>query len=1143
MSIVDKVKNSYGPVEGGERECELGPEGFASESEHVNITRTDDMAVSTLTGGEATMPEFGINKESDLTCLPCEGSNTNVETQHDISSSVGHSFSWFKLKQCIAAHKNEYPIGTRLSKERFTWAGVEETATSVRLALIDHLQHANSFQTRPTMQRLRGEILKAADHWANTPAAVWQNESLVYARLNLNNKEIYIGSTNNWGERFREHQRETMKHYKGACKGCGMHHAYKRQGKLHPAEWIMVPLQFSNKIDLLQNEKRQIYKHRSNLNSEIYGGKARDNHNARRSRMRKRGKPSGAAQAMGGASTPAPTVYKLTSDDAFTSSSLTGLMSYLECYEYGKGKEGVISWERHRESDKTNWKLLDFKHGQCVVSWNGTEQTLREAMPEVKQSTNGQLTITNWNIKENTKATEKMLGKLACKRWKVQDYLTFTATQHKALWVHMELMEDDKKRKTVRERLYRICCEVYGFMPFRKLKFQAPFSPLLKRGEHRRFIVATLQPILRQVPAAISTYILQNLKITRRKRPKIGDFLINFRKHAKENTGACTCKRTKGLFRKNGWATPMKNGHVAFIGSQYEGPFKRVLQQNCNNTPMPTVADDVKMAAELWAENCSKLPRKWKEMLQDNGVVKGLSLNAEQRGALPTLFKSENLMSTVSMKEMTNMKRLLRGLCVSTIDKNAGQLHCCCPALYKEVMDKTFDTTKVEHYESVLPKLFSEEYANNHEKQLQNIYKGEPLEEEIGGEEDIIQYWKWLYYKNRWNTIAPFNEGGKIGNSYTLFKFKYWETPSAKWNSGRPISPSWQHPMATLLKAAGRAWMFIIKQWRTEHFILNSAMGLREAVEGHIGDMKARAATGQLDLKHKVWDIDSMYPSMPKGDMICAMKTILKEVREGQRLRVSHITVPDSKALPIKWGKHYEECEGRARAVTVPLDELVKIVKFSLDHTVTKVGKDKLVRQNCGIPMGDSLSPAIAIGTCAWFERKWIRSMPEEDRWRVKGIRYLDDVLMIVNDHEWGKAGECFDNFAKLGGCYPKPLSLSEDDGAHYLECTIHNKGEDLLLQHWNKNEGNESKQRYYKGVHAHSFSETKYKVGALIGTFVRMGRNSSTNELLQTSLKEKCRELKFLQYPMGHIKHLIGGMKERFPQFEWAPTADPCTC
>ena len=136
------------------------------------------------------------------------------------------------------------------------------------------------------------------------------------------------------------------------------------------------------------------------MNSEIYGGKTRDNHNARRSRMRKRGKPSGAAQAKGGASTPTPTVYKLTSDDAFTSNSLTDLMSYLECYEYGKGKEGVISWERHRESDKTNWKLLDFKHGQCVVSWNGTEQTLREAMPEVKQSTSGQLTITNWNIKE-----------------------------------------------------------------------------------------------------------------------------------------------------------------------------------------------------------------------------------------------------------------------------------------------------------------------------------------------------------------------------------------------------------------------------------------------------------------------------------------------------------------------------------------------------------------------------------------------------------------------------------------------------------------------------------------------------------------------------------------------------------------------
>ena len=50
-----------------------------------------------------------------------------------------------------------------------------------------------------------------------------------------------------------------------------------------------------------------------------------------------------------------------------------------------------------------------------------------------------------------------------------------------------------------------------------------------------------------------------------------------------------------------------------------------------------------------------------------------------------------------------------------------------------------------------------------HEKDVYKMYKGDPEEEELGGEEDIIAYWKWLYFKNRWNKITPFDEGGKIG--------------------------------------------------------------------------------------------------------------------------------------------------------------------------------------------------------------------------------------------------------------------------------------------------------------------------------------------------------------------------------------------
>ena len=109
----------------------------------------------------------------------------------------------------------------------------------------------------------------------------------------------------------------------------------------------------------------------------------------------------------------------------------------------------------------------------------------------------------------------------------------------KALWEHMQLMEDKQKRLRVRSRLYQVCDFKYGFTPFRKLHFKAPFSPNLRRGAYRKFVVTTLQPLLEGLSPSIKDYILQNLKITRKKRANIGDTLMNFREHAKGGGAQC----------------------------------------------------------------------------------------------------------------------------------------------------------------------------------------------------------------------------------------------------------------------------------------------------------------------------------------------------------------------------------------------------------------------------------------------------------------------------------------------------------------------------------------------------------------------------------------------------------------------------
>ena len=1089
-----------------------------------------------------------VNYDPQLKCTLCHVNKKNDEDESNKEVMIAQAADWFKLRQAMEQHKSCFPaLSTQLGKRARCdrWEKIQDSATEARLALMDVITNEAAWLTRPHIRKLIKNIRAAADTWMHQPHEVWANKPMIYARFNLSNDEVYIGQTTNWDDRFRAHTREVMKHFKNHCKGCGMHHAYTKQARLHPGEWVMIPINFPPTLDLGRREKQMIYGQQSKLNKEIYcrlEGKV-DNCKRRRRAYKRSGKQRQrvATIKFGEANTDEDAidtwgaVYKCEQHGEFESNSLVTLFETLEKHWY---REGWIAWNKKFKNGDTNWKLLDFKHGQCEVLINGEGEssTLQVALTKLKLMKEGRLKIIKWDIRESTKATEKMLEQLGAKRCNMKEFMKLGDSRLKSLWEHMTDLQDKKKRMKVRGRLYIICDRKYGFVPFKQLRFHAPFSPLLRKGEYRRFIVNTLAPVMEELPATIRTYILQNIRVTRKKRKNIGDMLVNFRFFAREQETKCGCKQVQAAMNKHGYKTPMVEGHVAFIGSKYEGPFKEVLQQNCKNTPMPTFKEDVLMAKGLWATDIKRLPPKWRKKLLDNKEVEGkIRLEESDLTLLRNSFRQEALPTTVKHNRVKQLKQLLGGMCISTLDKNSGQLHVCCPKVYDTIMQNTFDEKKVKHYEEVRPVKFSEKFAKSNFKNFTNIY-GEEDPGKLGNENDIIKYWEWMYYKNKWNKIVPFNGKGGIGDSYALCKFKHWEPTelNPKWKTGRPISPMWRHPMAALLKAVGRAWMFIIKQWQSHHFILHAAQKVNEEVQLAMQSMKTASAEGQgLALLHKVWDIDSMYPSMPKQDMTTALSTILDEVVAQARLRVTHVTVPNSKSLPIRWGKQYGEYD-KNNSITVPLKEMMGVTRFSLEHCVTKVRGQRILRQCMGIPMGDSLSPALAVGTCAWFERKWVETIPEEHRWRVKGIRYMDDVLMIINDEGWGGAEKVFEEFTTAGGCYPEPLSLSEDSGETYLECVLHNKGGEFLLQHWNKNGGSETKQRFYNGTHAHSYSEEKHKAGAIIGTMVRMVRNSSNEELLQFSLKEKRRELKFLKYSEQFIGKMVKVMEGKFPEYEW---------
>ena len=79
--------------------------------------------------------------------------------------------------------------------------------------------------------------------------------------------------------------------------------------------------------------------------------------------------------------------------------------------------------------------------------------------------------------------------------------------------------------------------------------------------------------------------------------------------------------------------------------------------------------------------------------------------------------------------------------------------------------------------------------------------------------------------------------------------------------------------------------MYIIKQWQGENFTLHAAQDIKGRVGGIIEQMKMDSDGKELELEHRVWDIESMYPSMPKADMIRSRKTLVAT----ERRRVWHI--------------------------------------------------------------------------------------------------------------------------------------------------------------------------------------------------------------------------------------------------------------
>ena len=93
---------------------------------------------------------------------------------------------------------------------------------------------------------------------------------VVYARINLKTRDMYVGETSQWHMRVKAHFMNTLRHSKAAprcCQRCDEHQKYKIQGRIGPCAWIMIPIGLcENKVEGRRLERWAIRKWRPNIN-------------------------------------------------------------------------------------------------------------------------------------------------------------------------------------------------------------------------------------------------------------------------------------------------------------------------------------------------------------------------------------------------------------------------------------------------------------------------------------------------------------------------------------------------------------------------------------------------------------------------------------------------------------------------------------------------------------------------------------------------------------------------------------------------------------------------------------------------------------------------------------------------------------
>ena len=325
--------------------------------------------------------------------------------------------------------------------------------------------------------------------------------------------------------------------------------------------------------------------------------------------------------------------------------------------------------------------------------------------------------------------------------------------------------------------------------------------------------------------------------------------------------------------------------------------------------------------------------------------------------------------------------------------------------------------------------------------------------------------------------------------------------------------------MATFLRYVGKAWSFALRSLKGEHFIIHDCQSVPKLLFDFSQQLK-----GLGSLTHRVVDIEGMYPAMAKPIIRVAMREVLHIIRgtlppgSGEDPRIN---VPKKGKKPCEWSSQSGDMWGYAQ---IRFSTMLETLDVVLENTYLRMRDGRMLKQSQGTPMGDSLSPAIAIGTTAWMEIEWMQTLETDTKKRFRAGRFMDDILLTVSKSPTWDSDAFIRDF-ESSTCYMPPLKLEPADAGRFLE-TRFALLPDGTSRHRlkNLNEERESNPTTWRYHRFDSFCSDTLKDGVLTGCLRKIALQASNECNFRFSLECKLKEFRALRYPESWLGRAVTG-------------------